>query len=222
MSRSVAVAVVVNVIAAACGGQAAPNPPARAAPSPAVDARPAVAPCDRVVASFETATRGLVELETAPRHQAALRDRLAAFRTILADECSRWPASLVDCFGAATTEAAWGECEATVPPELQEAMQARLDAVPPPPEDDADRLDRARRRAQKIAFEYYPQWAVEPQHRGCPASLAELAPYAGPGETWADPWGTAFTTRCEGGMLIVVSAGPDRQPGTADDVTSAD
>lgn len=222
MSRSSAVAVVVSVAAAACGGPTAPNPPARVEPSPAVDAQTAVAPCDRVVASFEAMTRGLVEIEPEPRRQAALRDRLAAFQTILADECSRWPASLVDCFGTATTEAAWAACEATVPPDVEEAMQARLDAVPPPPEDDAGRIDRARRRAQKIAFEDYPQWAVVPQHTGCPPSLADLAPYADPGETWADPWGTAFATRCEGGMLIVTSAGPDRQPGTADDVTSAE
>ena len=63
MSRSIVVAVVVSVAAAACGGPTAPNPPARVEPSPAVDAQTAVAPCDRVVASFEAMTRGLVEIE---------------------------------------------------------------------------------------------------------------------------------------------------------------
>jgi hypothetical protein len=152
---------------------------------------------------------------------------LAAMRPILVDECERQPFSPAarECFANASGEYAWSQCEDALPQAARDAVQQRLDAIPPPPpSNDAERRQLAIDQAQRIAFDYYALWATRPQHTGCPTSLDAFAPYAPANDTsWkSDPWGTTFTFSCSGTRLIVVSAGPDRKTGTADDISSKD
>ena len=67
-------------------------------------------------------------------------------------------------------------------------------------------------------------WAARNPTLTCPASLAELALFID-GDL-ADPWGRPMLLLCgptlpaDARGLGVVSAGPDGQPETADDITS--
>lgn len=57
----------------------------------------------------------------------------------------------------------------------------------------------------------------------CPRSLDELVAQGliAPGSTSADSWRTPYRVQCsEGEAPLVVSNGPDRRPGTADDIRS--
>jgi hypothetical protein len=58
-------------------------------------------------------------------------------------------------------------------------------------------------------------------HRGtrCPMALADLDPYARRTNT-DDPWSRSYVMRCSSDAFEVLSAGPDRELGTADDLTS--
>lgn len=57
---------------------------------------------------------------------------------------------------------------------------------------------------------------------GCP-TVTDLVQgkYVDSQKRTTDPWGHAFTIDCSGGDVTVVSPGPDGQPGTQDDITTA-
>ncbi|MEZ6211912.1 MAG: type II secretion system protein GspG [Phycisphaerales bacterium] len=59
-------------------------------------------------------------------------------------------------------------------------------------------------------------------NNGYPNSMDELIRYSGDGGAWSnDPWGTQYTISVDKNTKTVhiTSAGPDTQPGTADDQT---
>jgi hypothetical protein len=76
-----------------------------------------------------------------------------------------------------------------------------------------------------LAFQAYPGWQAAHPSADCPASLGELAPFMNNGDL-DDAWGTPLTMVCGSAAppaakgLGVISAGEDRQPGTADDLHS--
>lgn len=212
----------------ACSKRATPTstPPTakgHSADAPAPPTAPPTAPndaCARVASRFDVMVAPLAAEAGPPEEQAAMLEQIAAMRVILLDECRQqpWPGADTTCFEQSADADAWRACEEQLPAALRANIQARLDAIPrnDPPE------ELARQQVRKIAFEYYPQWAMRPRNRGCPASLAELAEFAeepAP-QPWLDPWGTTLSFACEGGMLVVTSAGPDRKPGTSDDISS--
>lgn len=65
----------------------------------------------------------------------------------------------------------------------------------------------------------YRRWSAD--HRGttCPAALADLNSYARR-TSIDDPWSQPYVMRCSADAFEVLSAGPDRRIGTADDLTS--
>jgi general secretion pathway protein G len=60
----------------------------------------------------------------------------------------------------------------------------------------------------------------------CPASLDDMVASKHLGKKFKDPWGRDFVLRCPGQVntdgVDVLSSGPDKQEGTADDVKSWD
>ena len=59
------------------------------------------------------------------------------------------------------------------------------------------------------------------EYRGaCPQALAELESRGIVDRLRADPWGEPFTFECSKERRIVSSPGPDRKPGTSDDVST--
>jgi hypothetical protein len=76
------------------------------------------------------------------------------------------------------------------------------------------KVDAARLTVHEYADAAYPAWRAEHPGRTCPLLLADLGRYMDKPEGW-DPWG-----RGNGDRVVVVSAGEDRQPGTADDIRS--
>ncbi|MBA3538087.1 MAG: hypothetical protein H0T79_00520 [Deltaproteobacteria bacterium] len=85
--------------------------------------------------------------------------------------------------------------------------------------------DIAKVAAKQYALEAYPQWAVSHPATECPATLDELSQFINRKDS-TDPWGTPFTMLCgptrpaSAKGMVVRSAGPDKQAGTADDLTS--
>jgi len=65
----------------------------------------------------------------------------------------------------------------------------------------------------------YRRWSAD--HRGtpCPTALSDLEGYAG-GASTQDPWARPYVVRCSPSAFEVLSSGPDRQFGTADDLSS--
>jgi hypothetical protein len=62
---------------------------------------------------------------------------------------------------------------------------------------------------------------------GCPKGIDDLIAQGELSKNDAkDPWGTPYTFKCPGTQdpdgADVISAGPDKQPGTEDDIKSAD
>jgi len=74
----------------------------------------------------------------------------------------------------------------------------------------------ARIAVRKFAYEAYPQWST--QHKGCPASLADLTPFMNSDDT-KDPWGNAYVMQCGDSApagakgFAVISYGEDGKPG---------
>ncbi len=59
------------------------------------------------------------------------------------------------------------------------------------------------------------------QKRKCPKNVTELKAAGFAAREAKDPWGNEFEIRCEqGGGILVVSAGPDGQANTEDDISS--
>jgi hypothetical protein len=83
----------------------------------------------------------------------------------------------------------------------------------------------ARANVKKYAFEAYAQWSMRHPGTSCPATLADLAPYAGAASP-TDPWGNGYVVLCGDTLpvgaknLAVLSLGPDGKRDTADDVKS--
>jgi hypothetical protein len=76
----------------------------------------------------------------------------------------------------------------------------------------------ARARAIFLSTRGYLMWADDGLGRRCPPDAAALARAAGH-DARPDPWGTPYQLRCvDGEWPRVFSAGPDRIPGTGDDV----
>ena len=89
--------------------------------------------------------------------------------------------------------------------------------------------DIAKLAVTKFASEAYPQWALKNTDKGCPESLLEVAQHIGKTEAdTKDPWGTPYKMFCGAGQLpagvsdgiAVMSFGPDKAEGTADDIRS--
>ncbi|HEY5933934.1 MAG TPA: hypothetical protein VIU61_04850 [Kofleriaceae bacterium] len=101
-------------------------------------------------------------------------------------------------------------------------------AACPAKEFDKSKIKLAEVQVKKIANEWYPQWALRNVSKTCPATLLEMAETVASGESdTKDPWGTPFEVKCgpnapaeAKGGIGVVSAGPDKAPGTADDIKS--
>jgi hypothetical protein len=90
--------------------------------------------------------------------------------------------------------------------------------------------DIARATTRKLAFEAYPMWRITSWSGAtwsgatCPESLDELLPFMNNRDT-LDPWGTHYRFWCSRSAdrdpaLHVLSAGPDRELGTDDDLGS--
>jgi hypothetical protein len=59
------------------------------------------------------------------------------------------------------------------------------------------------------------------RYRGaCPQTLADLDTKGIVERVRADPWGEPFTFECSEDRRVVSSPGPDREPGTSDDVST--
>ena len=111
-------------------------------------------------------------------------------------------------------------------------MKIMLLALPllaacPAKEFQSSKISLAEVQVKKIANEWYPTWAMKHVDKPCPATVLELAEVMGSNESdTKDPWGTPFEIMCgptaPAGVkgLGAVSAGPDRKPGTSDDIKS--
>jgi len=65
----------------------------------------------------------------------------------------------------------------------------------------------------------FRRWGYDHRETRCPTALADLDAYARRANT-DDPWSRPYVMRCSADAFEVLSAGPDRQLGTADDLTS--
>jgi hypothetical protein len=65
----------------------------------------------------------------------------------------------------------------------------------------------------------YRRWSADHRGTACPAALSDLNSYARRTNT-DDPWSQPYVMRCSANAFEVLSAGPDRRLGTADDLTS--
>lgn len=89
----------------------------------------------------------------------------------------------------------------------------------------SSREEVAEDTTRKLAFEAYPEWrAAFWNGPTCPASLHALLPWTNNNDT-LDPWGTDYAFWCgrtasREPALHVLSAGPDRQFDTGDDIGS--
>lgn len=90
---------------------------------------------------------------------------------------------------------------------------------------DAKKAKEVRDALKKYAFEAYPEWTAAHPDKECPPSLADLDEYMKPPMP-TDPWGTPIKMMCgkdvpkEAKYFAVMSFGPDKQEGTADDIKS--
>jgi hypothetical protein len=86
------------------------------------------------------------------------------------------------------------------------------------------KVDVARLKLEKYAFEAYPSWAAEHPDRMCPRSLHELDAYMNTDDDH-DSWGTPIELRCDptGAKGVWLrSAGEDARFGTEDDLVSSE
>ncbi len=94
---------------------------------------------------------------------------------------------------------------------------------------DASKANLAKLAVDKWALELGARWAMTNPATECPDSLLAVAESLGlEREDTIDPWGTPYKLLCGAGHLppgvragfAVLSAGQDRQEGTADDINS--
>lgn len=91
--------------------------------------------------------------------------------------------------------------------------------------DDQQKVDYTRVLVKKLALEAYPQWAVRTIAQDCPRDLRDLLEFTNLEDT-NDPWGQPLKMTCgptnppDVKGIGVVSFGPDKREGTADDITS--
>lgn len=82
-----------------------------------------------------------------------------------------------------------------------------------------DAIERARVDLAEMEVRRFEErveiWRL--RHRDAPGSLDDVSESPGA----SDPWGRPYRLQPDGDALFVVSDGPDRTPGTADDVRSA-
>jgi hypothetical protein len=83
---------------------------------------------------------------------------------------------------------------------------------------DPNAVAKVRLAVKHYAFERFPAWAAAHPDKKCP-SILDLGDTESPLHT--DPWGTPYKLIC-GDQFAVVSFGPDRTEGTADDIRSSD
>lgn len=83
------------------------------------------------------------------------------------------------------------------------------------------KVDVARLKLKKYAFEAYPSWAVDHPDRVCPRSLHELDDYMNTSDD-QDSWGTPIELRCGIRGVWLRSAGEDGWFDTADDLVSSE
>jgi hypothetical protein len=83
----------------------------------------------------------------------------------------------------------------------------------------------ARVTVKKYAYEAFAQWSINNPGSSCPATIADLAPFAGSASK-TDPWGNEYLIFCGDSLpagaknFAVQSAGPDGKRDTADDIKS--
>jgi hypothetical protein len=90
------------------------------------------------------------------------------------------------------------------------------------------KVQQVKLQVRKFAAELYPEWAMKSVNAECPASIVDLATNVGLKAGDADDaWGTQLKMLCGKTLppqlkhgIGVVSAGPDKQFDTADDVRS--
>lgn len=75
----------------------------------------------------------------------------------------------------------------------------------------------ARRATRSYVDAYMTWWRAHPSQT-CPAGLAELQGYGR--DEGKDPWHQPYVMRCDASGFEVISRGPDRRIGTADDLAS--
>lgn len=115
------------------------------------------------------------------------------------------------------------------------AIAASLGALGPAcdksPEDafQESKVKLAKLAVDQLARAAGPQWMVAHPTKECPDSLLDLAEFVGKTQQdTIDPWGTPYEMICgkakvppgTKGTLAVLSYGPDKKKGTADDVKS--
>ena len=104
-------------------------------------------------------------------------------------------------------------------------VAACKDAGQQPGSSDDAKAKIAQLEASQLALEAFPQWALAHVSKACPDSLRDLGEYVNK-PIQSDPWGTPYKMLCgaaapkEAKGFAVVSFGPDKTEGTADDVTS--
>ncbi len=84
---------------------------------------------------------------------------------------------------------------------------------------EAQAKGRVRALVKDLAFNAWPAWVASNPDRRCPDHLAELERYLSEGPL-TDAWGTSLVYQCDGVRFDVTSAGPDGEPGSADDIRS--
>lgn len=92
----------------------------------------------------------------------------------------------------------------------------------------ASQVEVAKLAVDRFAYEAFPQWSVANPTTECPDSLVTVARFLGKTEEYTlDPWGTPLKMFCGAGSLppgvrvpSVLSFGPDKKEGTADDIKS--
>jgi general secretion pathway protein G len=64
------------------------------------------------------------------------------------------------------------------------------------------------------------QWQLSNNDYGTCPTISELVQdkQLDSGQNTADPWGSDFKISCDGDEVVVASAGPDKKPGTKDDI----
>lgn len=87
------------------------------------------------------------------------------------------------------------------------------------------RIETTQMKLEMYANQAFPAWAMAHPQAMCPDKLADLAEYAN-GRDTRDAWGHPIKMLCGTALppgshpIALVSAGPDGQEGTGDDLTS--
>jgi hypothetical protein len=137
---------------------------------------------------------------------------LAALKRERLRQCNEehWPAETIRCFDQARTVEDTGRCYGMLTAAVAQAeVDDRKTAFAGKP------LELARATLKEHADAIGP-WTADHEGKTCPTwdELDHYVHFKGA----QDPWGHAYVVSCDGGKIVVLSAGPDGKVGTEDDV----